>query len=69
MQLSRALEEVKFDQKFFDWYVKKLVNIASNLNLLLVLVHSEEFKAMRHDFKRTIMSSISKKNKKLLSKT
>jgi len=69
MQLSRALEEVEFDQKFFDWYVKKLGNIASNLNLLLVLAHSEEFRGMSPDFKRTIMKTMRKKNKKLLSKT
>jgi len=69
MQLSKALEEVKFNQRFFDWYVKKLVNIASNLNLLLVLMHSEEFRAMSPDFRRAIVKTLNKKNKKMLSKT
>ena len=69
MQLSKALEEVEFNQRFFDWYVKKLVNVASNLNLLLILIHHEEFSTMSRDFRRAIMRTISKKNKKILSKT
>jgi hypothetical protein len=67
MQLSRALKDIKFDQRFFEWYIKKLKVVASNLNLLLVLFHFEDFRSMNPEFKKVVLKILSRKNKKLLS--
>jgi hypothetical protein len=68
MQLSKALSEIAFDQRFFEWYVRKFGRVASHLNLLLILLHYEDFKAMNRDYKKVILKTMSKSNKKALSK-
>jgi hypothetical protein len=68
MQLSKALSEVSFDPIFFEWYVKKFQEVTSDLNVLLVLFHYEDFRAMQRDYRKLIMSQLTKENKVILAK-
>lgn len=59
MQLTKALEELKFDNNFFNWYYKQLKYISALANLLLAVFHSE-YDTFDADFKRLIIRRIKK---------
>jgi hypothetical protein len=67
MQNFQSLCEIKFDPRFFDWAVKKFKSVTSDLNILLVLLHYEDFKTMHRDYRKLVMKVITRENKKILS--
>lgn len=67
MQLSKALDEIKFDQTYFDWHIEQLKLVASDLNLLLVIHEFEEFRVVKGEYRKAILETMSRANKKLLS--
>jgi hypothetical protein len=60
MELTKAMEEIRFDPAFFNWYVRKIKTIGSLINLVLGMFNENELKSFDHDFKRLIIRLINK---------
>jgi hypothetical protein len=67
MQLAKSLEDFYFDQQTFDQQFAQFETITKSVNFLLTVLHYDEFRLFDSGYKKLILSTIERNNKRLLA--